>query len=828
MHEIKIYSPIRGIYVDLSQTPDPVFAEKMVGDGFAIEPLEGSMFAPITGVVKDIHHAKHAFTISNDDIDVLIHTGIDTVLLKGNGFNPIVKIGDKVKAGDKLMDFDIQAISGQVKSLCTPCIIADIDEKNLELIFTNSFNKIDETTHIATITTKNQTNKNTVAENNTLVLESEWITIKNLHGIHARPAAQINTIARQYAGDVIILKADKEANAKSLISLMSISIQYGDTIKIIVRDKHATEIIQKLSDLIQSFFDETSVEEQLENDEIKVEGHNYFGTIASPGIAIGKAVLNNQNNLFEFNEKASDIDNEYLQAQKLFANVSSELEQLINQTKSVVEQTILKSHLMILSDPEITTPTYNLIKTGFSIGYAVNKVITEACQILAGTKSTLLAERQSDLKDVKNRLLQKIYPNIKSSHQNNNEDIILIADDFTPSQVINLANNVKGLISVHGATTSHVAILARSKNIPLLVAVSDNILKNNYQEIIINNNICNTKPNSEEIAETKVKLAQNQQKLNSALQSAKHQAKTIDDIVVNCYANIGKANEVSNALANGADGVGLMRSEFLFLDSNEAPNETQQLSEYQAISNNLGELALTIRTLDIGGDKQVHYLQQDSEQNPMLGVRGIRLCLNNVELFKTQLSALLKTKNKKLKIMLPMITYLEEYRQAKKLITSLQQQINDTTPIELGIMVEVPAVIFNIDNFAKEVDFMSIGSNDLSQYILAIDREHTTLGKKVDHLHPSVLNAIAITAKSANTHNKPISVCGLMASEIMAIPILIGLGITNLSMSINSIAENKEFIRNLDTRKCQAIAKECLSLSTAQEVRKLIQQSFNI
>ena len=282
-----------------------------------------------------------------------------------------------------------------------------------------------------------------------------------------------------------------------------------------------------------------------------------------------------------------------------------------------------------------------------------------------------------------------------------------------------------------------------------------------------------------------------------------------------------------HALNNGADGVGLFRTEFLFLEQSSAPTIDMQLDVYKKIADELGNKPFILRTLDAGGEKNVPYLNMEHELNPVLGMRDIRLCLDNLELFKTQLKAILLTKSDNLKIMLPMISSINEYRKTKSLIKQLQLELDITKTVELGIMVEVPSVAIMTDIFAQEVDFFSIGTNDLTQYTLAIDRENTKLAVFLDHLNPAVLRNIKLVSDGAKKYNRPVSVCGMMASEKIALPVLIGLGILHLSMDINIIAENKEFIRKLNIQQCEEVAYQCLYLASSEEVRALLAEKFD-
>ncbi len=854
--QVELYPPLKGVFIDLANVPDPVFAEKMVGDGIAIDPLDNVLCSPLNGKVKSIHRAKHAVTLESDfGFDVLIHVGLETVSLGGEGFKLRVNEGDRIKRGDIISEFDIDFIAGKVVALMTPVLVTDIEEKNLKvevlphgevldfdspIIRVHMTNEVDVGNPSIKILNSSDaihnvgnTQKNTYVES----IESELITIPNVHGIHARPAAQLNAIARKYPeNEIIILKGEQSGNVKSVVSLLSLSVQYQDQIQILVKGSNGSQIIDELRAEIAAMHDDESENPVVSSptsgeEDSRVENGKYHGVVASSGLAVAKLVK--QTGIqFKYERFAPDSEEELTKLDKAIKALVAELE---NEIKSLSEfevahKNILSAHLMILTDPELISQAKNLITRGQSAAFAWDKATNDSCKALQETKNALLIERQSDLIDVRDRVLSLICGDANKISQVYTEDVILVAEDFTPSQVIAMNEKVRGLVSVLGGVTSHVSILARTRGIPLLVGVAKEVLQEENKLVIldtVNSAILNTNPTNEELSAARNEVNNREEQLKIALAASSMPATTLDGFQINCLANIGNLEEAKIATANGAEGVGLFRTEFMFLESKVAPCEETQLKEYYEINKLLGNKSFVIRTLDAGGDKKIPYLTQTHEENPMLGVRGVRLCLANREVFKTQLRAILRTKSDNIKIMIPMISKLTEYRAVKQIFEELKSELGVTTNIQLGIMVEVPSVAFLSEAFAKEVDFMSIGTNDLTQYVMAVDREHTELAKEVDHLHPAVLAAISATAKGANKHDVSLSVCGLMASEKLAIPVLIGLGIKNLSMTVSTIPENKAFIRTLDYAKCRKVAEHCLSLATAIEVREYLKSQFN-
>lgn len=841
---IKLFPPLKGVFVELSKVPDPVFTEKMVGDGFAIDPLENVLHAPVDGTVKSIHRSKHALTIETAaGFEVLMHIGLETVALNGQGFDVKVKEGDKVKVGDILTEFDMDYVGSNAVALVTPVLVTDIEEKKIKLTMLPHGEITDLTKPIMEVRCGDAASASGGSDyigNPEDVTESEFITILNTHGIHARPAAMLNAIARKFPNSQISLfKGEQSANVKSVVSLLGLSVQYQDQVKIMVKGEHGQRIIAELKALLMEMHDDES-ENPAANpnaggeEDNKVENGKYHGVVASTGLAVAK--LTQQAGItFKYERFAADGEEELKALDKALTAIVTELETEIKGLTEfdVAHKNILSAHVMILTDPELVANAKNLITRGQSAPFSWDKATEESCKTLAATGNQLLIERQSDLRDVRDRVLTALCGESNKVVQQYNEDVILVAEDFTPSQVIAMSDRVKGLVSERGGVTSHVSILARTRGIPLLVGVAKEILAEPSVTVIldtVNEAILHTKPTADELAKAQAEVNARAEALRVAQSSAMLPATTTDGYQINCLANIGNVEDAKVAVKNGAEGVGLFRTEFLFLETKEAPTEEQQFAEYSEINQVLQEgreRHLVIRTLDAGGDKKIPYITQMPEDNPMLGVRGVRLCLANRELFKTQLRAILRTKAKTIKVMVPMISKLSEYRATKQIFEELKTELGVDTDIKLGIMVEVPSVALLSDAFAKEVDFMSIGTNDLTQYVMAVDREHTELAKEVDHLHPAVLTAIHLTAIGANKNNTDLSVCGLMASEKLAIPVLIGLGVKNLSMTVSAVPENKAFIRTLTYAKCKEVADHCLTLGTAVEVRTYLNNQFN-
>ena len=410
---------------------------------------------------------------------------------------------------------------------------------------------------------------------------------------------------------------------------------------------------------------------------------------------------------------------------------------------------------------------------------------------------------------------------------------ILVAEDLPPSILISLdRDKLAGFATVRGGPTSHVAILARSMGMPAVAGLPVAALAlPEHEEIVLNGDdgLLETKPTNERLEKIRAIRSQREALRAESQKTAHEQALTRDGTRIEVAANIGGAAEVQEAVKMGADGIGLLRTEFLFLDRVEPPTEEEHLAEYLAITGALGDRPLIIRTLDLGGDKLPSYFPQIHEDNPSLGIRGVRLALERADLYRDQLRAILRIGSRgRYRIMLPLVGGVEEVRELRGVLGSLAQDLGLSALPEMGIMVETPAAAMLADRFAAVADFFSIGSNDLTQYILAIDRGHPMLGRKLDSLHPAVLRAISSTVEGASHHKRWVGVCGAMASEPAAVPLLVGLGVSELSVSIPMVPEIKAQVRSLDLASCRKLAAKALELDTAAEVRALVKEAFPV
>lgn len=557
------------------------------------------------------------------------------------------------------------------------------------------------------------------------------------------------------------------------------------------------------------------------------------GIGVSPGIAIGKVYLLLKKELSVSKCPCKEVEAE--QAKLLEArNKTKEQLLKIRETtaKKVSEEkaAIFDAHITLLEDEDLLEEVNNIIADEkVSADYALSQGIDVYTKMLSEVEDEYLRERAGDLADISDRWIRNIQGEDIVDVSNLPKDSIVIARDLTPSDTANLdLDNTLAFVTEIGGRTSHTSIMARSLELPAVVGIGE-LLKDleNEQIIIVNGNtgavIIN--PGKESIDEC-LKLKEEFDKKRALLKEYAHKdAVSKDGTKIRVYANIGSPADLGGALKNGADGIGLYRTEFLFMENTDFPTEEEQFKAYKEVAVAMSGHTVTIRTMDIGGDKYLPYLDMPKEENPALGWRALRICLDKTAIIKTQFRALLRASAfGKIKVMLPMIVSIEELRKAKAIFNEcklelMKEDIEFNEALELGMMIETPSVVFRSEAFAREADFFSIGTNDLTQYTLASDRGNEKIASICDPYNPSVLIAIKMAIEGAHANGIIISMCGELAGDLLAVPLLFGLGLDVFSMSAISIPEVKKMIISLDKAECQRLAKRVISLDTAEEVK---------
>jgi phosphoenolpyruvate-protein phosphotransferase len=670
---------------------------------------------------------------------------------------------------------------------------------------------------------------------------SEPIVIPNPSGLHARPAAVLVNLAKKYQSKVVLHRGEDQANAKSVVAIMAMQVGHGDTVTLEATGPDAKETITELTEAVRSGLGEEGAAPapapaSIAQSPLKApppqpksdDPNLILGVAASSGLAVGNTYRVREQRL-EVEEYGESPEKEQRKLEDAIAKAALEVESIrakVHGQGDPGKAAIFAAHQEILDDPELMDIATSAINKGKSAPFAWQQTYTAQADQLAQLANELLAQRANDIRDVGMRVL-RILTGVEATNIKYPQGTILIAEDLTPSDMANLdRERVVGFCTLAGGATSHVAILARSMGIPAIAGIEARIMDlADGTPVILNGTKGQLRLNAtvQEIEQTRDRIARQKAKQAEDLKHAFEIAQTKDGHRVEVVANIGSLKDAEEAASLGAEGVGLLRTEFVFMERSKAPTEDEQTGIYRSIAEVMGaDRPVIIRTLDVGGDKPLPYLPMAHEENPFLGERGIRFGFDQPELQRTQLRAILRAASAgKLRIMFPMIGRIEELRMAKAMLEEERQQL-DLPPIEVGIMIEVPSAAVMAETLAKEVDFFSVGTNDLTQYTLAVDRGHPKLAPFVDGVHPAVLRLIGQAVDGAGRYGKWVGVCGGIGSDPQAIPILIGLGVKELSVSVSMIPSIKAQVRSLDLDHCQKLAAQALGMETAAEVRALV------
>ncbi|AFZ19393.1 phosphoenolpyruvate--protein phosphotransferase [Allocoleopsis franciscana] len=669
------------------------------------------------------------------------------------------------------------------------------------------------------------------------------LTVQNQMGLHARPAAKFVAIACRFQSQITVQNVTASSqfvNGKSINQVITLGVHQGDEIAIAATGSDATAAIAALQRLVLSNFGEatsgalaaTPVPETL-----TTANSQLWGIPASPGIAIGPIVLY-QPVVAEVTEHLGDNPHEsWEQLQDAIATACQELQTLRHQVAEQVgeeEAAIFDAHLLCLSDPAIVEAArQRIFDYTLDAVSAWKVVVARTVRSYEALKDPYLKARAADVRDVGLRVL-RLLTGVTSTPLDFTQPAILVATDLTPSETAHLnPHKVLGICTIAGGATSHSGILARSLGIPAVVGVDVELLSLEDGTLIALDGETGqvwVQPEDAELRDLQTKRDRQRYIQQEQRTAAQQPAVTQDGRLIQIVANIGGIADARVALANGAEGVGLLRSEFLYFDRESSPTEEEQVEQYEAIASMLSPRPLIIRTLDIGGDKPLSYLNLASEPNPFLGWRGIRFLLDSPDVLKTQLRAILRaTHHYPIKVMFPMIACLREIRAAKEILATAQAElyragIPFNESMEVGMMVEVPAAVAMAEKLAAEVDFFSIGTNDLSQYVMASDRTNPKVATLADAFEPAVLRMIQQTIQAARQAGIGVGVCGELASLPLATPILVGLGVDELSMNPPSIGAIKAAVGRLSIEEAQAIARDVLQLDSSEAVREYVAQ----
>ncbi|MBD2523846.1 phosphoenolpyruvate--protein phosphotransferase [Nostoc sp. FACHB-133] len=672
------------------------------------------------------------------------------------------------------------------------------------------------------------------------------LIVSNRLGLHARPAAQfVGTVAR-FQSQILVQNLTRNTalvRGDSINQVTTLGVRQGDELLITAAGSDADEALATLQALFANNFGEDNValnSPPVFHHEVTPATHGELsGIAASAGVAIAPVVNYQPTHITITEYHVDDPESEWQRVQAAIQTARQEIQAVFSQASLQIgdaEAAIFDAQLLFLEDPVLLEAAHqHILDHHINAEAAWQAVVDKVVTSYRTLEDAYLQERVEDVIDVGQRVLRLLAGNAPAN-LHLSEPAILVATDLTPSDTARLdPRMVLGICTTSGSATSHSAIIARTLGIPAVLGVDSQVLHladGTLMALDGESGKAWVEPESHILDLLEAKREAWQTAQQEAQATAHQPAITLDGRQVSVFANIGSINDVQVAVASGAEGVGLLRTEFLYLDRTSAPTEEEQLEVYQAIAQVLDNRPLIIRTLDVGGDKPLPYLRVGfPEANPFLGWRGIRFCLDHPELFKTQLRAILRASvGHQIKIMLPMIATVTEVRAAKVILGEVQAELNQAgisfdAAMKVGIMVEVPSAVAIADQLAAEVDFFSIGTNDLSQYVMASDRTNPRVANLVDALHPAVLRMVQRTIKAAHAAGISVGLCGELAADTLATPILLGLGLDELSVNPQSIPGVKQAIARLSIVESEAIVASALQQDSAVHVREIISTS---
>jgi phosphocarrier protein FPr/phosphocarrier protein len=803
-----LVAPLSGWLTSVRDVPDPVFSEEMMGVGAAIDPIEGEVVAPCPAQVLQVAPAKHSVTLRTaEGAELLIHVGLDTVALQGRGFEAHVQEGDEVAAGDPLISFDLDMVGLAAKSLVTPILLTNSGEFHLELEPLNRLVEAGEAIAFISGGGRERTaSQRGEAHSGEAIVAFE-------HGLHARPAARIADCAKRFRSEITLGSEERSAKARSPTAIMALNARRGDRILVsgIGEDREAA--VQAIVELVGAGEEKARSPEAAASPPAAAR-NEIAGVCALPGVALGTAMLWKRE-LAHAADSGGSVDEERAALEQARALVRARLE-AFRTANAGPASGIAEAHIGLLDDEELNATAVAEIDRGRSAARAWQLATSAAADALRQADNPLLRERVADLDDIAGQVASALLGDTAAAAVELVDDAILIADELLPSELMALPREkLAGLATAGGGATSHMALIAASFGIPTLVAMGPGVLRVPDRSRVLLDATAGV-----------LVIDPDEGRVRQSVAKAKHSAKgdecvTRDGERITLLANLGGLSEVQPALDAGAEGCGLLRTEFLFLDRSDAPSQEEQRATYQAIADALDSRPLTIRTLDIGGDKPVPYIQFPREQNPALGARGIRTELFRPELLEDQLRAIAQVNSAAVKVMIPMVSSVAELR-------SVRERANELgLTAKIGVMVETPAAALMADRLAAEADFLSIGSNDLAQYALAMDRTNPLVAASIDALHPAVLRLMAMTADAGRSAGKPVSVCGNLASEPVGALMLIGLGIYELSGVPAALGPVRQAIAQVSASDSRRLAERALELESAAQVRAIAAELLN-
>jgi len=855
---ITLAAPLAGWSAPLDEAPDPVFAGRMLGDGVAIDPTAGTLHAPCDGELVLVAPSRHAVTLRTaGGCQILMHVGIDTVGLGGTGFTVVAAQGARVRTGDVLLTFDLDLLARRASSLLTPVIVTA--DSGFRIVRRTEGREVAVGQPLITVAPERPVAAAALAAAPGRPV-AQRATVGFEHGIHARPAALLAASLKNLAADVRLAARGREANARSTVALMALGVRHGDEIEIRATGPDAALAVSALAALLAAegtapgrATAAAAGHAARARSEVfaapeapaaaaapsggaarPAPGDLLPGVIASRGLAIGRAFHLRRPEI-AVAESGAGVAHESAVLDRARASVRSRLERSAaaapDGAGARAAAEIAAAHVELLDDPELLAAARVSVSQGHSAGFGWREAVRAAAATLRALADPRLRERVDDLLDLETQVLLALAGTGAAATPELPEQSIVIARELLPSQLVALdARRVAGLATAAGGATSHVSIIAAAMGIPALVALGPAVLAlRDGTELVLDaeRGALEVEPKAARLGSALATLTARGELLAAERAAAQRECRTADGTRIEVFANVGSVAEAEAAVRNGAEGCGLLRTEFLFLDRDTPPDEAAQASAYQKIADALGGRPLIIRTLDAGGDKPIGYLPQPPEENPALGLRGVRTSLANPQLLRTQLRAILAVRPvEQCRILLPMITEAAEVQAVRALLDEIRAELALTRRVEVGVMIETPASAVLADRLVTVADFLSIGTNDLTQYTLAMDRGHPQLAARLDALHPAVLRLIGGAAQAAAGAGRMVAVCGGLASEPLAAPLLVGLGVRELSAVAAVIPQLKARLSRVTLEDCRALARQALAESDAAAVRALAQRAL--
>jgi len=824
----KILAPLDGWCDGLEAAPDAVFAGRLMGEGLTIDPTSSDVLAPCAGTIVGVPTTLHAVTLRTDaGIELLVHVGIDTVKLAGAGFSAHVTAGERVAAGQRMLSLDLDLLARRAKSLVTPVVVAEAAGATLARSRARGPVRAGEVLLELALPAAA---RSAPAGDPAGAAREARLEVALVHGLHARPAALLAQSLKGLDAAVVLEFGGRSANARSAVAIMALGVRRGDALLARAQGPAAEAALAALAQALAAALKHEGQSPAARPAEpsaaaaapAAAEPGVASGRVAVPGFAVGRAARLERPEI-EVREAGQGAAHERAELDRARALVAARLRRLAD-VGGGARREIVAAHLEFLEDPVLEAVAWREIDAGKSAGFAWRSAVAASVEALGALQDARLRERIDDLRDIEAHVLLALRGEARPMNVRLPERAVLLADELLPSELVALERDrLEAICLAGGGATSHVAILAAAMDVPMLIGLGPQlagIATGAPLVVDAERGRLELNPSPASLAAAEARAAERRAARAAAQAAAQQACHSADGTRIDVFANVGSTEDAISAVANGAEGCGLLRTEFLFLERTEPPDEAEQRHAYQSVADALGGRPLVLRLLDVGGDKPLSYLPLPAEDNPALGLRGIRTGLARPDLQLTQLRAALAVAPARvLKLLVPMVTEVSELRAVRALIARALPPGGRRERVELGAMIETPAAAVTAAVLAREVDFLSIGSNDLSQYTLAMDRGHADLAGRIDALHPAVLRLIGLAAEGGAGARIPVAVCGGMAGDPLAVPLLLGLGVTELSMVPARIPATKALVKRLTLAECRELAAGVLGLDSAEAVR---------